>query len=244
MKQQPGILGSAGDVAREGARIAVAAAREKPGAAIALSGGSTPKAMYEILRESGGDDAKALLAAQYFFGDERSVDNYHPDSNVALAMNEFMRALRVPYRQVEAPDGAARDLDAEAMRLTRRLHERCAPDDNGTPVFDLVFLGMGTDGHTASLFPGTLGLASDTPGFIANQVPQLSTWRLTLTFRVINAARRVIILCTGENKAPIVKRIFEGTGDEFPITRVAGANVLWLLDDGAASQLRREAAGG
>ncbi|MEO8377663.1 MAG: 6-phosphogluconolactonase [Candidatus Sumerlaeota bacterium] len=237
MRQTVRVFPTAADVAKEGAKILITIAREKPNAAIALSGGSTPKAMYEALRGFSHEDANALRAAQYFFGDERSVDNYHRDSNVALAVNEFAKALKIPYRQIEAPDGAAVNLDEEAARLTHRLYERVADNDAGIPAFDLVFLGMGTDGHTASLFPQTAALASSTVGFVANEVHQMNTWRLTLTYPVINSARKVVILCTGENKADVLKKIFSGTGGEYPITKIKGADVEWLLDAAAAAEL-------
>ncbi len=231
------ILSSAEGVAQEGARCLIETARGRSGALVALSGGSTPKTMYDVLRGSSAEDAEALRSAFYFFGDERTVDNYHADSNVELAVSGFVRALKIPHSHLVAPDGAAANLDEEAARLTHRLHDHAQTNAAGVPVFDLIFLGMGTDGHTASLFPNTAGLTNTAPGFIANEVRQLNTWRLTLTFPVLNAARRVVILCTGGNKATVLRRIFDGTGSEFPITRVRGENVQWLLDEAAASLL-------
>lgn len=203
---------------------------------VALSGGSTPKAMYEVLRQQHANDAKALRLLHYWWGDERSVPNGHEDSNVKLAAEGFLKPLAIPAPHQHPPDGGASDLAAEADRLTRELAEAVPMNEQGVPVFDLIFLGMGGDGHTASLFPGTVALERSEPGFVANEVPQLGTWRLTLTYPVLNAAKKVVVLCTGAGKAGVVRDIF-GRGDEapvYPIEGLRGKNVVWLLDEGAA----------
>lgn len=215
----------------------LAVARTRAGAAVALSGGSTPKAMYDHLRKL--PEARDLVASvHYFFGDERSVPNDHADSNVRLAQEGFLRELAVPADHIHAPNGGASDLAAEAARLTAELR-RLVP--SGTvPVLDLVYLGMGTDGHTASLFPGTAALASETAGFVANDVPQLGTRRLTLTYPVLNAARWLMILCTGANKAEVLREIFsraEGAPAVYPIERLSAERITWVLDTDAAALL-------
>jgi 6-phosphogluconolactonase len=211
---------------------------------VALSGGSTPKAMYEVLRQQGGATGEALRHVRYFFGDERAVPNNHPESNVKLALDGFLRELVVPDTQLHLPNGGAAVLSAEAWRLTLML-DRVLPKKKGTdiPQFDLIFLGMGTDGHTASLFPGTDALAADDYGYVMNEVPQLKTRRLTLTFPLINAAKHAVILATGENKAGLIEEIFSrvpGDPKNYPVESVDSERVTWMLDRSAGARLPRE----
>ncbi|CAN5459114.1 6-phosphogluconolactonase [soil metagenome] len=241
------IYDSAAGVARAGAELLVARAREKGKGLkirVALSGGSTPNAMYDILRMKSGDDARMLKKVRYFFGDERAVANNHPESNVRLAVDGFLKPLGIPDTQIYPPNGAAQVLTAEAWRLTLVL-ERTLPkfEETNLPEFDLIYLGMGPDGHTASLFPNTEGLEAEDPGFIMNEVPQLKTRRLTLTFPVLNVARELAIMVTGENKAKVLEEIFtRGEGDKlvYPIEQLAARKMTWYLDKAAAARIPRE----
>ena len=232
-------------VAREGARILADTALEfrarNHGGFVALSGGSTPKAMYHELCQLGEEEADALRRMRYFFGDERSVGNHHADSNVRLAMGGFILPVRVPYSHVYTPNGGARPLEQEAARLTQLLADELPRSHDRLPVFDLVFLGLGTDGHTASLFPGTAGLHSTVPGFVANEVPQLDTWRLTLTYPVLSAAEHVVFLVTGANKADVLAEIMDPASppDRYPSMGVAARRVTWLVDREAGAALHR-----
>lgn len=233
------VAGDAAAVARRGAELLIDLARTKPGAHVALSGGSTPKAMYEVLRGASPEDMEALRQLHYHFGDERSVPNDHEESNVRLARDGFLGPLAIPEAHIHAPNGGATSLEDEADRLTRNLF-KLMPSQAGRPVFDLIFLGMGTDGHTASLFPETKALRNRIPGFAANEVPQLATWRLTLTYPVLDTARRVAILATGANKAFVLGKIFQRFDDEdavYPIEHLAGRDVLWLVDQDAARKI-------
>lgn len=199
---------------------------------IALSGGSTPKRLYALLAQN-QQLAQKLRNFHYYFGDERSVPNAHEDSNVGAALAGFLRPFQIPAEQIHRLDGGARDLASEAQRATEELLQNF-PLQEGTPVFDLIFLGMGGDGHTASLFPGTEGLKSDKPGFICNQVPQLDTSRLTLTYRVLNTARHLVILAAGENKKFVLREIFERTGTpEYPIEHLNAERITWIIDHDA-----------
>jgi len=210
---------------------------------VALAGGSTPKAMYEVLARCTGAEAAALRRVRYFFGDERAVPNDHPDSNVRLAMDGFLRVLGVPDEQIYKPNGAAVILSAEAFRLTLLLDRtlRKAPNSD-IPQFDLIYLGMGTDGHTASLFPGTEALSAEEKGYVSNEVPQLKTNRLTLTYPVLNAARQLLIMATGDNKAEVLRDIFSRgkAAPVYPIERLEGPRVTWMLDLSAARLLPKE----
>lgn len=209
---------------------------------VALSGGSTPKVMYENLSKRGPVAGKSLSRLHFFFGDERNVGNYDERSNVRLALEGFLHPLKIPLAHIHAPDGAAADLEGEAARLSRMLELHLPRTRTRIPQFDLVFLGVGNDGHTASLFPGTKALDATFPGYVANEVPQLDTRRLTLTYPVLNKAAHVAVLATGESKAPILAQIFGSTEREtkYPIEQIDGPKVLWLLDREAASGIPPE----
>ena len=209
------------------------------GTRVALSGGSTPKHVYQALQQRGESAASVLRRVDFFFGDERTVPNDHPDSNIGLAEQHLFQPLGVPEERIHRYNGGAEDLEAEAELATRDLHSSLPQNAQGVPVFDLIFLGMGPDGHTASLFPGTAALQKDAPGFVVNEVPQLETTRLTLTYPVLNAAKRVVILCAGADKSPVLKEIFDGSEARlrFPIERVDAERLEWLVDPEAAAEL-------
>lgn len=209
---------------------------------VALAGGSTPKAMYEVLRRCTGADAAALRRVRYFFGDERAVPNDHADSNVLLAMEGFLNAMGVPLEQIYPPNGAAAVLSAEAWRLSLLLDRTLPKSPDGAPQFDLVYLGMGTDGHTASLFPGTEALEATDKGYVSNEVPQLGTNRLTLTYPVLNAAKHLLLMVTGDNKATVLREIFSRgkSARVYPIEFLEGPRITWMLDLSAAALLPQE----
>lgn len=207
---------------------------------VALSGGSTPRAMYQVLAAVPGA-AELVARGEYYFGDERSVPNDHEDSNVRLAREGFLGPLAVPDDRIHPVDGGAGDLAAEARRYGELLRGALPAGEDGFPVFDLVFLGMGGDGHTASLFPGTAALEEAEAVCVVNEVPQLETRRLTLTYPVLNAARRRVVLCAGKEKAEVLRDIFRrrNRGEEpvHPIELLEEENLLWLLDRAAASEI-------
>lgn len=240
---------TAEDVAEAGAKILLDTARKSLsthgsyGCFVALSGGSTPAAMYKVLQRLDGNDRDLLRQVDYFFGDERSVPNDHGDSNIRLAMEEFLLPLEVPKSRIHLLNGGAVNLEREAQRASKDFGYTVPKNEsNGYPELDLVFFGMGPDGHTASLFPGTSALTlegDDIPVYVPNHVPQMKTWRLTLTYAAINAAKRVVILCTGENKAPVLHNIFDRPDREgrYPIEFIAGQKTEWVLDQAAATML-------
>ena len=195
---------------------------------LSLSGGSTPEATYERLATSGLD----WDVVTPWLGDERWVPPDHPDSNAAMVR----RALGPGGPRLLAPDTTLDDPHDAAERYERLLDETLAADPDGRP--GLVILGIGDDGHTASLFPGTGALGITDRRYVANQIDEEGTWRLTATFPLLWAARKVLFLVQGAGKAAIVKRILEH-GIPFPAQRVSeGADdVTWLLDAAAASQL-------
>jgi 6-phosphogluconolactonase len=220
--------------AREFAARAEEAIEELGRFAVVLAGGSTPETMYGILARNyiGRMDWSRVYV---FFGDERSVPPDHEDSNLKMASEVLLDHVLVGnvhrMRGELPPDEAAEAYEEE-------LREFFQTED--VPRFDLILLGIGADGHTASLFPETPALEVHDRWVVANPVPKLDTTRITLTIPVINAARTVIFLVAGENKAEALRKILEGDADPraYPaklIQRSGGPE--WMLDRSAASLL-------
>jgi 6-phosphogluconolactonase len=203
------------------ARAAASAIAERGSFSVALSGGSTPKLMYEALRGLDVDWAKVHV----YFSDERSVGPDSPDSNYRSAKVELLDHLSAAPAQVERIEGE-RDPQQAAADYAALLPQQ----------LDLVLLGMGDDGHTASLFPDTEGLTTG-GRVVANWVPQLETWRISFTFAEINAARERWLLVTGASKAEVLREVQNGI-DGVSGHPVAGVhNATWYLDAAAAAQL-------
>ncbi|MDK2972029.1 MAG: 6-phosphogluconolactonase [Candidatus Sumerlaeota bacterium] len=201
---------------------------------LALSGGSTPKVVYEQLVRTGRFTPELVACTHLYWGDERSVPNDDEQSNVRMAHESLIDPLGFPRGNVHPVNGGASDLRSEAKRYEELLLHNLTDGEGRWPGFDLVLLGMGADGHTASLFPGTAALQTTNRFFVENEVPQLDTWRLTLTYSAINNSRHVLILVTGKSKAPVIKAMREGD-DGFPICGVRdGENeVMWMIDEAA-----------
>ena len=203
------------------ARAAASAIAERGSFSVALSGGSTPKLMYEALRGLDVDWAKVHV----YFSDERSVGPDSPDSNYRSAKVELLDHLSTAPAQVERMEGE-RDPQQAAADYAALLPQQ----------LDLVLLGMGDDGHTASLFPDTEGLTTG-GRVVANWAPQLETWRISFTFAEINAARERWLLVTGASKAEVLREVQNGI-DGVSGHPVAGVhNATWYLDAAAAAQL-------
>ena len=221
------------------AQIFVEEARRRIGEsgrfAAALAGGSTPKATYEILaREYGGPEDLDWGRVHVFFGDERTVSPDHEDSNYRMARETLL--VHVPVGSVHRMRGEMEPREAAAV------YEKELEDFfGGTPVLDLVLLGMGEDGHTASLFPRTSALDARDRWATENPVEKLDAFRLTLTVPTINAARTVVFLVAGEGKAEALKEILESDADprDYPAKLVQPATgPLWLVDEASAGLLR------
>jgi 6-phosphogluconolactonase len=221
------------------AQIFVEEARRRIGEsgrfAAALAGGSTPKATYEILaREYGGPEDLDWGRVHVFFGDERTVSPDHEDSNYRMARETLL--VHVPVGSVHRMRGEMEPREAAAV------YEKELEDFfGGTPVLDLVLLGMGEDGHTASLFPRTSALDARDRWATENPVEKLDAFRLTLTVPTINAARTVVFLVAGEGKAEALKEILESDADprDYPAKLVQPTTgPLWLVDEASAGLLR------
>jgi 6-phosphogluconolactonase len=220
--------------AHEFAARAEEAIEERGRFAVVLAGGSTPEDMYGILaRDYMGriDWSKVYV----FFGDERSVPPHHEDSNLKMASEVLLD--HVPVANVHRIRGELPPEEA-AEAYEEHLRKFFQPED--VPRFDLILLGIGADGHTASLFPGTPALEVHDRWVVANPVPRLDTTRITLTVAVINAARAVIFLVAGEDKAEALREILEGDADPraYPAKLVQPpCGPEWMVDRSAASLL-------
>ncbi len=202
--------------------------------AVALAGGSTPKRAYEVLATAYGESKDLDWSKVHaFFGDERTVPPNHEDSNYRMAQEALLS--RVPVGSVHRMRG---ELDPrEAANLYERELEVFF---GGSPAQDLVLLGIGEDGHTASLFPQTPALNVRDRWVVENPVEKLNTTRLTLTIPAINAARAVNFLVSGEGKAHALKEILQKDAEpqEYPANLIQPAGELvWMVDAAAASSL-------
>ncbi len=204
--------------------------------AVALAGGQTPRDVYARLAAPPWRETIPWASLRFFQGDERPVGPDHPDSNWGMARRALLDRVAVRGEHLHRMIGEAADLDAAAAAYADILAEQL-PASNGVPVFDLVLLGIGTDGHTASLFPGTPALHETCRSVVANPVAALGTTRLTLTLPVLNAAASVWFLVSGASKAGIVRRLLVDRDPELPASAVrpVTGRCLWLLDAAAAA---------
>ena len=230
--------------AEEFARRAAEAVRARGRFAVALSGGATPAAMFERLATRAPSRFSALPWAwtHVFWGDERTVPPEHPDSNFRLAETLLLSRVPIPAANVhrvraELPDAAtaAAEYEAELRRFFRL-------GPGGTPRFDLVLLGLGADGHTASLFPGSSAVEERSRLVAATRVTRLGVERITLTLPVLNHAAAVAFLVSGEAKAAMLREVLEGDrpAAEVPAKLVRpDGDLVFLADAAAASCLTR-----
>lgn len=212
---------------------------------VALAGGSTPRGLYTALATDPHLRAAIPWARiHFFFGDERHVPPGHPDSNFRMADEAMFQRLPREWLHVhrlpgELPDPAeAADIYAAEMR---RFFEAQGLMEDEFPRFDLVLLGMGPDGHTASLFHGTPALQETRRWVVANWVEKLKTHRITMTLPVLNRAAGIIMLVAGAEKAPILAEVLELTAPEpkYPVQMVqpVKGTKRWMLDKAAAAEL-------
>jgi 6-phosphogluconolactonase len=235
------VLDSAADVARATADRFVAAAvdaiEERGIFRVALSGGGTPKQVYPLLLEPARRDAVEWASVEFFWGDERAVPPDHPESNFGVAYGMLLSQLSgVRPERIHRMPAEAHDLEAAALSYESELRLAFGARGDAPPVFDLIWLGMGPDGHTASLFPGSAALDEEERWVVANWAPAQQTWRMTLTFPVLRAAREALFVVTGADKADALDAVRAGSPD-LPAARVSGDNVTWIVDAAAAARM-------
>jgi 6-phosphogluconolactonase len=204
---------------------------------VALSGGTTPRGLYERLAAPACRERVDWSRVHIYFGDERPVPPDHADSNYRMAKEALLQHVAIPATQIHRLMGESDDLEATAAGYAQLLSGQLPADPDGTQRFDLVMLGMGPDGHVASLFPNTPVLGERDRLVAAVHVPQLNTWRLTVTLPVINAARHVMVLVAGMNKAPIMSEImsdYQGH-PRYPVEMIDPRGQMeWYIDRDAA----------
>jgi len=223
------------NLAEEAAEVVIAAADQAIGQrgsfTLALSGGSTPKVLYELLASDACRNRIDWPKWEIYFGDERTVPPDHPDSNYRMANEAMLSKVQIPADHVHRMKGEI-DPNPAAIEYGRMLKERFG--DGG---LDLILLGMGDDGHTASLFPGSEALEEKKHRVVANWVEKFKTWRITMTAPFINKARQVLVIVGGASKAGRVAEVLEGPRDphRLPIQMIEPAGeLIWLMDTAGA----------
>ena len=206
--------------------------------AAALSGGSTPRAAYRILGEEPYLSQISWAAVHLFWVDERCVPADSPASNYGAAKKDFLEKIPVPDSQAHPMPGE-KPPEEGALLYEKELKAFFQPTQSGFPAFDLIFLGAGKDGHTASLFPGRPVPAEKKRWAAAVKGGDPDLDRLTLTLPVLNQARQVVFLVSGEGKAAMVRAVFENKQAKLPVQMInpKDAKTTWLLDRPAASML-------
>jgi 6-phosphogluconolactonase len=205
---------------------------------VALSGGNTPRNVFSLLAAK-YKDTLPWSKVHIFFGDERNVPPDDAESNYRMARESLLEKVPLPKSNVhriraELPAQQAASLYSEELRAFFKL------SPNQWPRLDLIMLGLGDEGHTASLFPDSTALAEDRQLVVANWVEKFHTWRITFTFPVINYASQILFLVSGAAKAEIIRDIFDSSSkDVYPAQRVRpiDGRLLWIVDKAAAARI-------
>ena len=226
--------------AEEVIRVASNAVAQRDRFTIALSGGSTPKNLYTLIAANAGSSLP-WEKVFFFWGDERHVPLDDPDSNYRMAKESLLSKLPVPPANIFPVPAGNQDAEAVAEAYEQTLKNFFALKRDELPRFDLILLGMGPDGHTASLFPETPALGEKSRLVVANWVDKLKTSRITFTLPLLNAARCVVFLVSGTDKAAVLREVLEGDapGEKYPskLVRPSNGKLIWFVDRAAASQL-------
>lgn len=207
---------------------------------LVLAGGSTPANLYHILSQPPFLDSIDWSRVYIFFGDERYVPHDHADSNFAMAKNKLLDHVPIPESQIYPIPTDCEVAGECSSRYARDILTFFAEHPKLDTTFDMVLLGMGDDGHTASLFPHTPILHEREVPADAVYVDKLQTWRISMTYDTLNRSRKVLFLVTGENKAATVAKVFRGdsTIEDYPSKGIHPVGeCCWYLDEQAASQI-------
>ena len=220
--------------------VALAAVAARGRFTVALAGGSTPRATYERLAQAPLRDRMPWERTWVFFGDERGVDPDHPESNYRMAHQALLARVPIPAAQVARIRGEADDPEATAAEYARGLGQVFGCKRGELARFDLILLGMGVDGHTASLFPGSPVLKEVfRPVAAVHAAAAAIPQRFTFTFPLLNAAARVMFLAAGPEKAKMVKAVLGEPGAALPaaMVRPIDGRLTWVLDRAATALL-------
>ena len=222
-----------GDFVRKAAEFVLTQARaalaERGEFRIALSGGNTPRPVYQEWARIGRD--LPWEQVHFTFGDERCVPPEHEKSNYRMARESLFIPAAVPERSIARMRGEI-DPRLAAQEYEEQLQVLAAQKSEMIYRHDLILLGLGDDGHTASLFPGTAALEENMQGVAANVVPKLNEWRLTFTLPLIAAARHVCFLVDGKKHQDLIEKVIDGD-QQFPAARVTADEVTWIVADPA-----------
>jgi 6-phosphogluconolactonase len=236
----------------DGEALSVAAAREfvrfagetiaaRGRFTVALSGGSTPKRLYQILAAEPFRSQVDWGRVEFFWGDERCVPPDHPESNYRMAREAMLNHLPIPAEHIRRIEAERSDRDAAARDYETLLARLFGVSAGGhPPALDFVLMGMGPDGHTASLFPHTKALEETNRWVVANHVPQLNTDRLTLTRPILNRAREMLFLVAGADNAERLAEVLAGLPDPKRLPSQSmqpDGQLLWFVDRAAAARL-------
>jgi 6-phosphogluconolactonase len=210
--------------------------------AIALSGGSTPRRLYQLLaKDAELQEQIPWDRIHFFWGDERHVPPHHPDSNYRMAYHALLSKVPIPSTNIHRIRAEDSDADRAAADYEREIRRFFKIDSGHMPCFNCVLLGMGPDGHTASLFPGTTALEETERLVVANWIEKFQSSRITLTVSAINHADRIIFLVSGEEKADTLKAVLEDDikSNRYPVQRIqpSDGKLIWFLDQSAAGRL-------
>lgn len=212
---------------------------------VALSGGDTPRPLYQSLASPDLAMKIPWKRIHLFWGDERAVPPDHPDSNYRTAYETLIAHVPIPPENVHRMPGEKSDLQAAACEYEEILRRFFGGPPGEWPVFDLIFLGIGSDGHTASLFPGSPALNEKERWVVAVPAEKVRSARLTLTLPVLNQARQIVFLAAGKEKAPVVRALLSRNRSriDLPAGRVRPQNgrEIFFLDQAAAGPAERRA---
>ena len=224
--------------AEEFVRLANLYVTENGRFSVVLSGGSTPKSLYTLLATPGFCNSIRWSQVYLFWGDERCVPLDHPDSNYRMAHEALISKVPIPKENIFRMKGERSPQDA-ADEYEQELIKYFNLTEATLPCFDLILLGLGEDGHTASLFPGSIALTETKHLVTAPYVEHLKTHRLTLTLPVLNNSAFIFFLVAGINKAPVLREVLQSESDDndFPAQKIKPqkGKLVWFVDKAAAN---------
>lgn len=224
-------------VAEQLSQLINAAVAQRGYCQLALTGGNTPRHLYQLLASPAFSQKIPWSRLYCYFGDERAVPQNHPDSNYQMAYSNLLSKVPIPAAQIFPMILDAADPEHEADYYAKLLDAKL-PKWGQIPSFDLVLLGMGADGHTASLFPDSSLVKEQQRTVVAGFVEKLNAWRVSLTLPVLNAAQHIFILVSGNDKAATLQKVMYEPTANFPIQRLdVRESVIWFIDSAAAAQL-------
>jgi len=229
-------LEMATELAGEIFALAVKAKEQKKYFNIALSGGNTPKIMFEVLA-SEYHHSMPWASINFFFVDERCVEPNNSESNYGMCFLSLFSKIQIPPENIHRIRGEA-DPELEVKRYSNEINDTI-PKENGIPSFDLILLGLGEDGHTASIFPDQMSILQSDKICEPSVHPQSGQKRITLTGKVINNGKLILFMVTGSNKSRIARAVINESKRFYPASHIkpVSGKLSWLIDRAVARSL-------